>query len=209
MESMKTITMLSLFFLALVARSENYPVMQNNGTVTVPTGALTTPVLEVGRFTSAGTNAVVAAVAAAIEASVLTDTNIVSALASENVTVTQLNAATLRAYGNDQAVTIDQWGVVASGPITLSAGGTGAVSIQPGTGSHVWIQTGWLDVPFVLANSYRMTQQAADPDDPAEGKSVIWMSDGTGAGDAGDIMVKITSGATTKTTTLIDFSTLP
>jgi hypothetical protein len=50
---------------------------------------------------------------------------------------------------------------------------------------------------------------SADPADPAEGTHVIWQSDGTGAGDDGDIMMKITAGGVTKTTTLVDFSAIP
>ena len=50
-----------------------------------------------------------------------------------------------------------------------------------------------------------LTEKSADPDDPAEGSTVIWMSDGTEEGDDGDIMVKITAGATTNTFTLVDF----
>jgi len=46
----------------------------------------------------------------------------------------------------------------------------------------------------------------ADPSDPAEGKNVKWQSDGTGTGDDGDIMMKITAGGSTKTVTLVDFS---
>jgi len=49
---------------------------------------------------------------------------------------------------------------------------------------------------------------SADPADPAEGQSTIWQSDGTGAGDDGDIMIKITAGGVTKTGTLIDFSAI-
>jgi len=49
-------------------------------------------------------------------------------------------------------------------------------------------------------------EKSADPDDPAEGYAALWMSDGTGAGDDGDIMMKITGGGTTKTATLVDFS---
>lgn len=49
---------------------------------------------------------------------------------------------------------------------------------------------------------------SADPDDPSEGESIIWQSDGTGAGDDGDIMIKITAGGVTKTGTLVDFSAL-
>lgn len=51
-------------------------------------------------------------------------------------------------------------------------------------------------------------ERSADPDDPMEGTFVIWMSDGTEAGDDGDVLVKLTAGGVTKTTTLIDFSTL-
>jgi hypothetical protein len=51
-------------------------------------------------------------------------------------------------------------------------------------------------------------QLSADPPDPAEGQSIMWMSDGTGSGDAGDIMIKITSAGITKTGTLVDFSAL-
>ena len=50
------------------------------------------------------------------------------------------------------------------------------------------------------------TECTSDPDDPAEGHFVIWMSDGTGSGDDGDIMVKISAGGSTKTATLVDFS---
>lgn len=51
-----------------------------------------------------------------------------------------------------------------------------------------------------------LTEKSADPANPAEGKSVIWQSDGIGAGDDGDIMIKITAGSVTKTVTLIDYS---
>lgn len=51
-----------------------------------------------------------------------------------------------------------------------------------------------------------LTEKSADPDDPAEGKTVIWQSDGTGSGDDGDIMLKITAASVTKTITLVDYS---
>ena len=53
-----------------------------------------------------------------------------------------------------------------------------------------------------------LKERSTDPADPYEGKMTIWMSDGTGSGDDGDIMVKITAGGTTKITTLIDFSAI-
>lgn len=60
----------------------------------------------------------------------------------------------------------------------------------------------------LVGNQVTMTERSADPDDPPEGQTVIWQSDGTGSGDDGDIMVKITAGGSTKTTTLLDFSAL-
>lgn len=51
-----------------------------------------------------------------------------------------------------------------------------------------------------------LDELSSDPSDPSEGQSVLWQSDGTGSGDDGDIMVKITAGGVTKTATLIDFS---
>ena len=63
---------------------------------------------------------------------------------------------------------------------------------------------------LIPENSYLiLNERTSDPDAPSEGQWVIWMSDGTGAGDDGDIMVKIKAGGVTKTTTLIDFSALP
>jgi|TARA_R110000824_G_scaffold148446_1_gene318205 hypothetical protein len=49
-------------------------------------------------------------------------------------------------------------------------------------------------------------EKNADPANPGEGKSVIWQSNGSGSGDDGDIMIKITAGGVTKTKTIIDFS---
>ena len=50
---------------------------------------------------------------------------------------------------------------------------------------------------------------SSDPTDPPNGSWRIWQSDGTDSGDDGDIMIKITdSGGTTKTATLVDYSTL-
>lgn len=60
----------------------------------------------------------------------------------------------------------------------------------------------------LLTEPYTGREQQADPEDPMEGQFVMWMSDGTDSGDDGDILVKITAGGVTKTTTLLDFSTL-
>ena len=59
-------------------------------------------------------------------------------------------------------------------------------------------------IDFDMGIQFR--EKTIDPPDPGEGSATIWMSDGTGSGDDGDIMIKITAGGTTKTGTLIDFS---
>lgn len=53
-----------------------------------------------------------------------------------------------------------------------------------------------------------IVEVSQDPPDPPEGQSVIWQSDGTGLGDDGDVLIKITAGGVTKTGTLMDFSGL-
>lgn len=49
-------------------------------------------------------------------------------------------------------------------------------------------------------------KKSAEPSDPPEGTAIMWLSDGTGEGDAGDVLIKITINSITKTTTLVDFS---
>ncbi len=80
------------------------------------------------------------------------------------------------------------------------------------THTHTTAQVTGFDAAAVSAvqvaglNSLILSEISADPADPAEGKSVLWQSDGTAAGDDGDIMMKITAGGVTKTVTLVDFS---
>jgi hypothetical protein len=54
----------------------------------------------------------------------------------------------------------------------------------------------------------RLGERAAAPEDPPEGEAVMWMSDGTGGGSDGDIMIKITAGGVTRVGAFIDFSAL-
>jgi len=65
---------------------------------------------------------------------------------------------------------------------------------DPGTGS------------LLVSRYITQKERNADPSDPSEGSYTLWMSDGTGSGDDGDVMMKITAGGTTKTVTLVDFS---
>lgn len=75
-------------------------------------------------------------------------------------------------------------------------------------GGDVGINHSSPDTALDVDGAITARELSADPSNPDEGSWVIWMSDGTGSGDDGDIMVKITAGGSTKTTTLIDFSTL-
>jgi len=49
-------------------------------------------------------------------------------------------------------------------------------------------------------------ERSSDPTEPSENQFVIWMSDGTGKGDAGDIMIASKAGGTTNYGTLFDHS---
>ena len=60
----------------------------------------------------------------------------------------------------------------------------------------------------IYAYDHHLKERSADPSDPSEGKAVMWQSDGTGTGDDGDILIKITAGGVTKTATLVDFSAI-
>ena len=49
-------------------------------------------------------------------------------------------------------------------------------------------------------------ERSTDPDEPAEGEYVIWMSDGTGKGDDGDVCIASKAGGATKWGVLFDHS---
>ena len=65
---------------------------------------------------------------------------------------------------------------------------------------------GLLPSVFIPASTLKIKEASSDPANPSEGEAIIWMSDGTGSGDDGDILIKITAGGATKTATLVDFS---
>ena len=51
------------------------------------------------------------------------------------------------------------------------------------------------------------SERSSDPTEPAEGQFVIWMSDGTGKGDDGDVLIASQAGGNTYYNTLFDHST--
>lgn len=60
----------------------------------------------------------------------------------------------------------------------------------------------------LFTDSYGSKEVSVDALNPPEGQHRIFQSDGTGTGDDGDIIIKITAGGVTKTTTLVDFSAI-
>ena len=59
-----------------------------------------------------------------------------------------------------------------------------------------------------LSGALRLLSTQAEPTDPAASGAVLWLSNGTGAGDAGDLMIKINIGSVVKTGTIVDYSAL-
>ncbi len=49
-------------------------------------------------------------------------------------------------------------------------------------------------------------EKTADPSAPAEGTAIIWMSDGTGYGDDGDVCIASNPDGTAKKAILFDYS---
>ena len=97
---------------------------------------------------------------------------------------------------------IDETGLPSDKLDSLNTNTSGSLGIgieSPDEALHVYGNTK-LEGPLVLR------ERTYDPDDPAEGGSVIWMSNGNETGDDGDILIKITAGGATKTVTLVDFS---
>jgi len=59
---------------------------------------------------------------------------------------------------------------------------------------------------LISSEVFRVLEKSADPSEPSEGQAVILMSDGTGKGDDGDVMIASKAGGTTKYGTLFDHS---
>lgn len=113
-----------------------------------------------------------------------------------------IQAVTLTAHG------LGNWG----DPFYLSSSVAGSL-----TGTESVLKLGMVidantilwSVEKVVLNPLWGIEKSADPPDPPEGVHVIWQSDGTGIGDDGDILMKVTAGGVTKAVTLIDFSVVP
>jgi hypothetical protein len=70
-------------------------------------------------------------------------------------------------------------------------------TIKGSSGTNKWVE---------IQGGHGQSPLSSDPDDPDDGHYIQWISDGTGSGDAGDIMIKINVAGTVKIITLVDFS---
>ncbi len=57
-----------------------------------------------------------------------------------------------------------------------------------------------------INNVLKITERSSDPAQPSEGEAIIWMSDGTGKGDDGDVMIAVKANGQTRYATLFDHS---
>jgi hypothetical protein len=68
------------------------------------------------------------------------------------------------------------------------------------------IQLGTSQSGVITEDSLQLLERSSNPSAPAEGKWVMWMSDGTGHGDDGDVLIASTAGATTNYAIVFDHS---
>ncbi len=85
---------------------------------------------------------------------------------------------------------------VIDGNMTIGVEGTGRVKLEAEAngGVSVW-------------PALSLLEKSSDPVQPAEGESIVWLSDGFEKGDDGDVMIASTAGGVTNYGTLFDHST--
>lgn len=59
---------------------------------------------------------------------------------------------------------------------------------------------------LLVGGGLQIVERTSEPAKPTEGKAILWMTDGTGIGDDGDIILGVTAGGASKYTTIHDHS---
>jgi len=154
--------------------------------ITVSGGAVTAVTLVTGGSGFQATNTVLTATAASIGG---TGSGFTVAVATLTGAVSSDN--TLLGY---QAANTQTEG---SGNIAIGSG----VQLDSLTGSdQINVGTRYFH------DRIRLLERSSDPAKPAEGNVVLWMSDGTGLGDDGDVLIGSTAGGVTNYAILFDHS---
>jgi hypothetical protein len=133
------------------------------------------------------------------------------ASALERVVASQNTAIGYRALRGGDATPANNTGTnnIAIGYQAGDAITTGSTNIVIGHDIDVDSATGSNQINIgdrYFHDRIRLLERSSDPAKPAEGNVVIWMSDGTGLGDDGDIMIGSTAGGVTNYGTLFDHS---
>jgi hypothetical protein len=114
--------------------------------------------------------------------------------------------ATLRMQLDDDQLAFNAGG---TNPTLSWGAGAGILEINSGGNLMMSFQTSFINVlkPLWISDSLVLAQEAADPTEPASGRSVMWASDGTGYGAAGDIIMASNVGGTTKKAIIFTYAT--
>lgn len=117
----------------------------------------------------------------------------------------------IQGFGPNQGVVLSKLGTqprdfVISGFLNHNIGGVQIANGSINAPASIYAPS------FVAADAVQSTSAVkvgrAEPNNPLAGQSVSWLSNGEGAGDEGDLMIKINVGGVIKTATLVDYSTI-
>ena len=101
---------------------------------------------------------------------------------------------------------VNNEGVIAVGHLSLNTVGRGSLTLVLGHESISSIYMNRDGSARTFLGYINLLERSSDPVEPAEGHAVVWMSDGTGKGSDGDVMIASQAGGNTYYNTLFDHS---
>jgi hypothetical protein len=133
------------------------------------------------------------------------------ASALERVVASQNTAIGYRALRGGDATPANNTGTnnIAIGYQAGDAITTGSTNIVIGHDIDVDSATGSNQINIgdrYFHDRIRLLERTSDPAKPAEGNMIVWLSDGTGLGDDGDVIIASTAGGVTNYAILFDHS---